>query len=53
MSVNERPDACAIPDGRVGVFIGGAYRFMSISAARALLEKISEAITKAEADAAK
>lgn len=43
-----RPEACAMPDGRVGLFVGGNYKLMDVATARILLDQFERAVREAE-----
>lgn len=42
------PEACVLPDGRVGVFVGGRYAFLSAEEARAFAERLDVVVGEAE-----
>ena len=39
---------CCETDGRIGIFLGGAYRFLAIEAAEKLVEALQACIAKAK-----
>lgn len=44
-----RPEACVLPDGRVGVFVGARYAALPIDVARDFAELIAKVVAEAEA----
>ena len=42
-----RPDCALIEGGRIAIFIGSGYRYLSIEQAKLLHQKLGEAIAKA------
>lgn len=49
MKESSLPEACMLPDGRVGVFVGGRYAYLPVAEARAFVEKLVRIVTEAEA----
>jgi hypothetical protein len=42
------PEVCRTPDGRIGVFMGTAYRYMSLDVARRHIENLQAVVEDAE-----
>lgn len=50
--IEPRPQTCVLPDGRVGIFIGGAYRYLTPEQAEAFAREVLERIAEAKERAA-
>lgn len=43
------PHCCVVTDGRVGIFLGGAYRFLTTDAAQTFIRELEGCIEEAKA----
>ena len=41
-----RPEVCTLPSGRIGVFLGADYKFLTREAAQALRDKLDDELSK-------
>lgn len=46
--IDNIPHCCVATDGRVGIFLGGAYRFLAIEAAQKFIFELEGCIAEAK-----
>ena len=50
--IEQFPETCVIPDGRIGIFLGGGYRYLTQEQAEAFASEILKRVKESKERAA-